>query len=103
MECVPYGYTFSESRDEDGSEGISGTARRTRRGPRARDRHQPRPRVGTFIPSQWVRDAVAAEKAAASVARWRREMKARGINLEAELAAMGLSTLGEPLDVQAGR
>ena len=59
--------------------------------------------VGTFIPSQWVRDAVAAEKAAASVARWRKEMKARGIDLEAELAAMGLSPLGEPLDVQAGR
>ncbi len=54
--------------------------------------------VGTFIPRKWVRDAAAAERAAASVARWRKEMRMRGIDLNAELAAMGMSPLGEPLN-----
>ena len=55
--------------------------------------------VGTFVPRRWLRDAKAAERAAESVARWRREMQARGIDLDAQLAAMELTPLGEPLDV----
>lgn len=54
--------------------------------------------IGTFIPRTWLRDAKAAERAAASVARWRREMRMQGIDLDAELEAMGLSSLGEPLN-----
>ena len=54
--------------------------------------------VGTFIPRKWIRDAMAAERAAESVARWRGEMHARGIDLDSQLTAMGLSALGEPLD-----
>lgn len=52
--------------------------------------------VGTFTPR--LRDPEKIRAAAASIERWQNEMKERGIDLEAELAALGLDPWGEQLD-----
>lgn len=53
--------------------------------------------IGTYMPKKWMRDVSAARKAAESLARWQAEMRARGIDLDKEMAAMGLTSFGEPL------
>ncbi|WP_066549350.1 MULTISPECIES: hypothetical protein [unclassified Sphingomonas] len=53
--------------------------------------------VGAYLPKRWLRDIARARKAADAVADAQRELRARGIDLDAELAAMGLSPYGEPL------
>lgn len=52
--------------------------------------------VGTFKPRR--KDPETIRRAAASIQRWQDEMKAKGIDLEAELRAMGIGPDGEPLD-----
>lgn len=53
--------------------------------------------IGTYMPKKWMRDVGAARKAAESLARWQAEMRARGIDLDKEMAAMGLTPFGELL------
>ncbi|GAA0726740.1 hypothetical protein [Sphingomonas japonica] len=55
--------------------------------------------IGTFTPR--VRDADKMRAAAESIRRWQEDMKATGVDLEAELAALGLDPWGEPLDARA--
>lgn len=54
--------------------------------------------VGTYMPKRWLRDLGKARAAAEAVAQAQRELRARGIDLDAEMAAMGLTPYGEPLD-----
>ena len=54
--------------------------------------------VGTYMPKRWRRDPEKARAAALAVDRAQQDLRARGIDLEAELAAMGLTPDGEPLD-----
>lgn len=60
-------------------------------------------KVGTYTPERRPRDPAIARAALQSIERWQAEMKAKGVDLEAELSAMGLSPWGEPLDDHAGR
>lgn len=57
--------------------------------------------VGDFVPRR--RDPERVRAAAAAIARSQEELRAKGIDLEAELAAMGLSPWGEPLDADGDR
>lgn len=54
--------------------------------------------VGTYMPKRWLRDVGKARAAAEAVANAQRELRKRGIDLDAEMAAMGLTPYGEPLD-----
>lgn len=54
--------------------------------------------VGAYLPKRWLRDVGQARKASESVARAQQELRARGLDLDKELAAMGLSPFGEPMD-----
>lgn len=54
--------------------------------------------VGTYMPKRWIRDIGKARKAAEAVARAQKELRARGIDLDGEMAAMGLTPYGEPLN-----
>jgi hypothetical protein len=54
--------------------------------------------VGTYMPTRWMRDVGKARKAAEVVAKAQKELRARGINLDKEMAAMGLTPYGEPLE-----
>lgn len=54
--------------------------------------------VGTYMPKRWMRDVGKARRAAAAVAKAQTELRARGIDLDREMAAMGLTPYGEPLD-----
>lgn len=53
--------------------------------------------VGTYLPKRWLRDVGKARKAAAAVAEAQNQLRKRGMDLDKELAAMGLSPYGEPL------
>lgn len=53
--------------------------------------------VGTYLPKRWLRDVGRARKAAAAVARARADLTARGMDLDREMAALGLTPYGEPL------
>ncbi len=57
--------------------------------------------LGTFAPLR-PKDPERVRHAAASIQRWQEEMKAKGVDLEAELAAMGLDPWGMPLDDRVG-
>ncbi len=54
--------------------------------------------VGTYMPTRWIRDVGNARQAAAAVAKAQTELRARGIDLDKEMAAMGLNPYGEPLE-----
>ena len=54
--------------------------------------------VGTYMPVRWMKDIGEARQAAAAVAKAQAELRARGIDLDKEMAAMGLTPYGEPLD-----
>jgi antitoxin (DNA-binding transcriptional repressor) of toxin-antitoxin stability system len=54
-------------------------------------------KVGTYIPERRSRDPEVARAAAESIARWQAEMRAKGIDLDAKFAAIGLSPWGEPM------
>lgn len=54
--------------------------------------------VGTYMPMAWMRDIGKARKAAAAVAAAQNELRTRGIDLDEQMAAMGLTPWGEPLD-----
>lgn len=51
--------------------------------------------VGEFRPRR--KDPAKLREAAAAIQRWQGEMRARGIDLEAELAASGIGPYGEYL------
>ncbi len=53
--------------------------------------------VGTYLPKRWLRDIERARKAAEAVEQARQELKRRGLNLDHEMAKLGLSPYGEPL------
>lgn len=55
--------------------------------------------LGTFRPRR--RDPAKIRAAAESIRRWQEEMKAKGVDLEAELAAMGIAPDGAPLSIDA--
>lgn len=52
--------------------------------------------VGTFKPSR--RDPEKIRVAAEGIRRWQEEMLAKGVNLEAELASVGIAPDGSPID-----
>jgi len=54
--------------------------------------------VGTYMPKRWMRDVGQARRAAAAVAKAQQELRARGIDLDKEMAALGMTPFGEPLD-----
>jgi len=58
--------------------------------------------LGTFAPLR-PKDPTRVRQAAESIRRWQDEMRANGVDLEAELAAMGISPDGTPLDDHPGR
>lgn len=53
--------------------------------------------VGTYLPKRWLRDVGRARKAAAAVDRARADLAARGMDLDKEMAALGLTPYGESL------
>lgn len=53
--------------------------------------------VGTYLPKRWLRDLGRARKAAEAVAAARAELAKRGMDLDKEMAALGLTPHGEPL------
>ena len=57
--------------------------------------------VGTFAPLR-PKDPERVHQAAESIRRWQEEMKAKGVDLEAALAAEGIAPDGTPLDDPAG-
>jgi hypothetical protein len=54
--------------------------------------------VGTYIPKRWMRDLGKAREAAEAVAKTQDQLHRRGINLDKEMAVMGLTPYGEPID-----
>ena len=54
--------------------------------------------VGTYMPKNWRRDVGKARAAAEAVAKAQAELRAKGMDLDKEMAAMGLTPHGEPLD-----
>jgi len=54
--------------------------------------------IGTYMPKRWMRDIGKAKLAAEAVAGAQDELRTRGIDLDKEMAAMGLTPYGEPLD-----
>lgn len=57
--------------------------------------------VGIFTPLR-PKDPERVRAAAESIQRWQKEMRAKGVDFDAELAAMGLDPWGVPLDVRPG-
>lgn len=53
--------------------------------------------VGTYLPKRWLRDIGRARKAANAVAAARNDLAKRGMDLDKEMAALGLTPYGEPL------
>jgi antitoxin (DNA-binding transcriptional repressor) of toxin-antitoxin stability system len=58
--------------------------------------------VGIFTPLR-PKDPKRVRQAAESIRRWQEEMKAKGVDLEADLATEGIAPDGTPLDDRAGR
>lgn len=54
--------------------------------------------VGTFMPVVWKRDLAAAREAATGVLAAQAELRAKGVDLDAEMAKLGMKPSGEPLD-----
>ena len=54
--------------------------------------------VGTFMPSGARPDMTRVRKAAQEVARAQQELRDRGVDLDAEMAKLGMKPSGEPLD-----
>ena len=54
--------------------------------------------VGVYQPKGWSRDLARARAAARAVAQARQELEARGVDLDAALAGIGLTPMGEPLE-----
>lgn len=54
--------------------------------------------VGTYLPKRWVRDIGKAREAAQAVERAREELRARGMDLDAQMRMLGMTPLGEPLE-----
>lgn len=54
--------------------------------------------VGTYVPKRWLRDIGKARQAAEAVAKAQDELRARGLDLDKEMAVLGLTPFGEPLD-----
>ncbi|TKD52984.1 hypothetical protein [Sphingomonas baiyangensis] len=52
--------------------------------------------VGTFTPR--LRDPERMREAVAAIRRWQEDMKGKGVDLEVDLAALGLDPWGAPLD-----
>ena len=57
--------------------------------------------VGTFAPLR-PKDPERVRQAAESIRHWQEEMKAKGVDLEAALAAEGIAPDGTPLDDRVG-
>lgn len=53
--------------------------------------------VGTYLPTRWLRDIGQARKAAEAAAGAQAALRERGMDLDRELAKMGLTPYGEPL------
>ncbi len=53
--------------------------------------------VGTYIPTIWKRDIGLARKAALEVEAAQEELRKKGVDLDAELAMLGMTPLGDPL------
>lgn len=54
--------------------------------------------VGTYMPKRWARDLDKAREAVASIAKWQEELRAKGVDLDGEMASLGMTPYGEPLD-----
>ncbi|WP_174280374.1 hypothetical protein [Sphingomonas bacterium] len=54
--------------------------------------------VGTYLPKRWVRDAEKVRQVADAVERARRELGARGMDLDGQMRLLGMTPWGEPLE-----
>jgi hypothetical protein len=54
--------------------------------------------VGTFMPVVWKRDLAAARAAGEGIVAAQAELRAKGVDLDAEMAKLGMKPSGEPLD-----
>ena len=54
--------------------------------------------VGTFMPGGSKPDMVEVRAAAEGIAKAQQELRDRGVDLDAEMAALGLTPWGEPLN-----
>lgn len=54
--------------------------------------------VGTYIPTIWKRDLTLARKAAHEVEAAQEELRKTGVDLDAEMAKLGMTPMGEPLE-----
>lgn len=54
--------------------------------------------VGTYMPVVWKPDLAAARIAAQEISAAQDELRAQGVDLDAEMAALGMTPFGEPLD-----
>lgn len=54
--------------------------------------------IGTYLPKRWLRDIGRARRAAEAVEHARDELRARGMDLDREMAALGMTPYGEPLE-----
>ena len=54
--------------------------------------------IGTYLPKRWLRDVGRARRAAEAVENARQELRARGMDLDREMAALGMTPHGEPLE-----
>lgn len=54
--------------------------------------------IGTYLPKRWLRDIGKARRAAEAVERARQELRSRGMDLDREMAALGMTPYGEPLE-----
>lgn len=53
--------------------------------------------VGTYRPSGWKPDMAKVREAAEKIAKAQQEMRDKGVDLDAEMAALGMKPTGEPL------
>lgn len=54
--------------------------------------------IGTYLPKRWLRDIGRARRATEAVEHARDELRARGMDLDREMAALGMTPYGEPLE-----
>jgi hypothetical protein len=54
--------------------------------------------VGTYLPFAWKPEVAAARGAASALAAAQDELRAKGVDLDAEMAKLGMTPMGEPLD-----
>ena len=54
--------------------------------------------IGTYLPKRWLRDIGRARRAAEAVEKARQDLRARGMDLDREMAALGMTPHGEPLE-----